>query len=229
MAKQTQGNEGTLTALFFEMENAALGARKIRYEVLAGILQEQKIGLELVEYSRWCLGVPEGWMAGLLKRKGYTAANAAQVIERLKGETLSRLMQKDCVVDEGLAAWLEAAHARKMAVVAVTSLPQEAAEGVAGRLHFDKWGVKVLPGVEGKGYGHAESWVRAATAAGRLPEACLAVTTGAAWAQAALTAGCAVVAVPDEFTAFEDFSCAARVCGSLKELDFEACIRRSNY
>ncbi|MBR6022580.1 MAG: HAD family phosphatase [Kiritimatiellae bacterium] len=230
MAKQAQENEGALTALFFEMENAALGARGIRYEVLAGILKEQKIGLEPVEFSRWCLGMPEAYMAGLLKRKGYTAAAPEQVIERLRGETLSRLMQKDCVIDDGLAGWLDAAAARKMSIVAVTALPQEAADGVAGRLHFEKWGVKVLSGGEGgKGYCHPESWIRAAKAAGRLPQSCLAVATGAGYAQAALTAGCAVVAVPDRFTEFEDFSGAMRVCGSLKELDFAECIRQSNY
>lgn len=228
MAKQTQGNDGMLGALFFEMENAALGARKIRYEVLSGILGEQKIGLEPVEFSRWCLGSPEGYMAGLLKRKGYTAAAPEQVIERLKGETLSRLMQKDCVVDEGLAAWLDAALERKMAMLAVTSLPQEAAEGVAERLHFDKWGVKVQPASDAS-YAYPEAWLRAAASAGRAPQACLAVTTGAAWAQAALTAGCPVVAMPDEFTEFEDFSGALRVCRSLKELDFGECIRLSNY
>ena len=93
MAKQNEQCDGVCGALFFEMENVALGARKIRYEVLAGIFKEQGIGFEPVEYSRWCLGRPEAYMPGLLKRKGYTAAGPEQVIERLRGETLSRLMQ----------------------------------------------------------------------------------------------------------------------------------------
>ena len=33
------------SALLFEMDNVALGARRIRYEVLAGIMKEQ--GIEL--------------------------------------------------------------------------------------------------------------------------------------------------------------------------------------
>lgn len=228
-AKQAEQGEGVLGALFFEMENAALGARRIRYEVLAGIFKEQGIGFEPVEYSRWCLGRPEAYMPGLLKRKEYTAAGPEQVIERLRGETLSRLMQKDCLLDEGLSAWLEQAHEEKAAIAALTSLPQDAAEGVASRLNLEKWGVKVMSAGEGIGYAHPEAWMRAAKSVGRLPQGCLALTTASAFTQAALTAGCAVVAVPDEFTAWEDFSGAEKVLESLKDASFHDCAQQSKY
>jgi len=228
MANHTEHGEGARGALFFEMENVALGARRIRYEVLAGILKEQGIAFEPVEFSRWCLGSPEVYMPGLLTQKGYTAASPEQVVERLRGETLSRLMQKDCLLDEGLAAWLDAAVAAKSAIGALTSLPQDAADGVAARLNFDKWGVRVLSS-EGKGYSHPEAWLRAAKSVGRAPQTCLALTTGSTFSQAALMAGFTVVAVPDEFTEFEDFSGVERVCPSLKGVSYDDCRKQTNY
>lgn len=228
MSNQTERNEGARGALVFEMENAALGARRIRYEVLAGILKEQDIGFEPVEYSRWCLGAPEIYMAAFLAKKGYSATGPEQVIERLRGETLSRLMQKDCMMDEGLEEWLNEAAAGKAAIAALTSLPQDAADSVASRLHLDKWGVRVLSS-EGKGYSHPEAWLRAAKAVGRAPQVCLALTTGATFSQAALMAGFTVVAKPDEFTEFEDFSGVARVCSTLKGVSFDECRRQTNY
>ena len=40
------------SAFFFEMDSVALGARRIRYEVLASILKEQRIELNPVLFSR---------------------------------------------------------------------------------------------------------------------------------------------------------------------------------
>ena len=101
------------SALIFEMDNVALGARRIRYEVLSGILKEQKISLSPILFSRHCLHpAPSVYMPGFLAAMKYTAATPDQVVERLTNETTSRLMQKTTVVSDGLAKWLDAAVAR---------------------------------------------------------------------------------------------------------------------
>ena len=53
--QQTANGVSAKSALIFEMDNIALGARRIRYEVLAGILKEEKIGLSPVQFSRYYL------------------------------------------------------------------------------------------------------------------------------------------------------------------------------
>ena len=213
--------------MIFEMETVALGARRIRYEVLSRILGEQGLSLPEAEFSRFCLGCPKEYMPALLERKGYTAAGPEQVTERLRGETLSRLMQKDCQLDEGLKAWLDAASERGMAIVAASCLPMDAAEGVAERLGFGQWHVQICAGAGmEKGWDTPEGWQHAAQSTGRHASAALAVTTGAAFARAALAAGCHVVAVPDGFTDFEDFGGVDFLAPSLSELKANDCFEQ---
>lgn len=226
MSKKEQ-QETARGVLIFEMETVALGARRIRYEVLSRILGEQGLTLSEAEFSRFCLGCPKAYMPALLERKGYTAAGPEQVTERLRGETLSRLMQKDCQLDAGLKAWLDAASERGMAIVAASCLAADAAEGVAERLGFNQWHVQICAGAGmEKGWDTPEGWQHAAQSTGRHASGALAVTTGAAFARAALAAGCHVVAVPDDFTDFEDFGGVDFLAPSLSELKANDCFEQ---
>lgn len=226
--KEQQAGEAMRGVLVFEMETVALGARRIRYEVLSRILGEQGLTLSEAEFSRFCLGCPKAYMPTLLERKGYTAAGPEQVTERLRGETLSRLMQKDCQMDAGLKAWLDAASARGTAIVAASCLAADEAEAVAERLGFGQWHVAVCSGVGlEKGWDTPEGWQHAAQLTGRHAANALAVTTGAAFARAALAAGCHVTAVPDEFTDFEDFGGVDFLASSLSELKANDCFEQT--
>ena len=207
------------SALIFEMDNVALGARRIRYEVLSGILKEQKISLSPILFSRHCLHpAPSVYMPGFLAAMKYTAATPDQVVERLTNETTSRLMQKTTVVSDGLAKWLDAAVARGAAIACASMLPIASAEAVAAHLNFERWGVKVFSGAPGdKGFPHAENWLRIAKAVARNPKRCLAIVSSMATTKTALAAAMNVVVVTDEFTEYQDFCGANLVCSDLKE------------
>ena len=211
------------SALIFEMDNVALGARRIRYEVLSGILGEQGIELSPVLFSRYCLHpAPSVYMPEFLAAMKYTAAKADQVVERRMGETTSRLMQKTTVVSEGLIRWMDAAIARGAAIACASMLPQASAEAVAQHLHFDRWGVQVysgLPSVDNKGFPRAEHWLKISRVIGRNPKRCLALVSNMATAKTALAAMMNVVAVTDEFTEYQDFCGANLVCADLKDVE----------
>jgi beta-phosphoglucomutase-like phosphatase (HAD superfamily) len=222
MAKKTEPAEGASvkSALIFEMDNVALGARRIRYEVLAGILKEQRIELTPILFSRYCLHpAPSMYMPAFLAAMKYTAAKPEQVVERLMGETTSRLMQKTTLISDGLIKWLDAAIARGAAIACASMLPLASAEGVAAHLGFDRWGVKVFSGAPAdKGFPHAENWLRMAKAIGRNPKRCLAIVSSMATTKTALAAMMHVVVVTDEFTEYQDFCGANLVCSDLKEV-----------
>ncbi len=223
MAKtEEQQAEGasSKSALIFEMDNVALGARRIRYEVLAGILKEQGIGLTPILFSRYCLHpCPSVYMPAFLAAMKYTAATPEQVVERLINETTSRLMQKTTVISDGLIKWMDAAVARGAALACASMLPLASAEGVAAHLGFDRWGVKVFSGSPAdKGFPHAENWLRMAKAIGRNPKRCLAVVSSMSTTKTALAAMMHVAVVTDEFTEFQDFCGANLVCSDLKEV-----------
>lgn len=220
--KEEQPAEGASakSALLFEMDSVALGARRIRYEVLAGILKEQRIELTPILFSRYCLHpAPAHYMPEFLKAMKYTAATPEQVVERLHGETTSRLMQKTTVISDGLIKWMEAAQARGAAIACASALPQASAEGVAAHIGFDRWGVKVYSATPAeKGFPRAEHWLRMAKAVGRNPKRCLTIVSSMATAKSALAAMMNVVAVTDEFTEYQDFCGCNLVCSDLKEV-----------
>lgn len=225
-AKKEEQVEGASarSALIFEMDNVALGARRIRYEVLAGILKEQKIDFSPILFSRYCLHpAPSMYMPAFLAAMKYTAATPEQVVERLIGETTSRLMQKTTLISDGLVKWMDAAVARGAALACVSMLPQASAEGVAAHLNFERWGVKVFSGAPAdKGFPHAENWLRIAKAIGRNPKRCLAVVSSMATTKTALAAMMHVAVVTDEFTEYQDFCGANLICSDLKEVKPDA-------
>ena len=225
--KEEQPAEGASakSALIFEMDNVALGARRIRYDVLAGILKEQRIELTPILFSRYCLHpAPSAYMPAFLKAMKYTASTPEQVVERLVNETTSRLMQKTTVISDGLIKWMDAALARGAAIACPSMLPQASADAVAAHIGFDRWGVKVysgLPSVD-KAFPRAESWLRIAKAIGRNPKRCLTIVSNMATAKTALAAMMNVVVVTDEFTEYQDFCGANLVCSDLKEVKPDA-------
>lgn len=225
-AKKEEQVEGVSarSALLFEMDNVALGARRIRYEVLAGILKEQNIELAPIQFSRYCLHpVPAVYMPEFLAAMKYTASTPEQVIERLVNETTSRLMQKTTVISDGLIKWIEAARSRGAAIACVSMLPLASAEGIAAHLGFDRWGVQIISGSPAdKGFPRAEHWLRMAKAVGRNPKRCLAIVSSMATTKSALAAMMHVVAVTDEFTEYQDFCGANLVCADLKEVKPDA-------
>ena len=210
------------SALLFEMDTVALGARQIRYSVLAGILKEQGITLTPILYSRYCLHpAPAVYMPEFLKAVKYTAASPEEVVERLNGETTSRLMHKSTLISDGLIKWIEAAKARGAAIACVSILPQLAADAVAAHLGFQRWGVEVfsaLPSSTDKGFPRAEHWLRMAKAINRNPKRCLAIVSNMATTKTALAAMMHVAVVTDEFTEYQDFCGANIVCADLKEV-----------
>ena len=222
MAKNEEQVEGASarSAMIFEIDNVALGARRIRYEVLAGILKEQGIGLTPILFSRYCLHpVPSVYMPAFLTAMKYRAATPEQVVERLVGETTSRLMQKSTMVSEGLVKWMTAAQARGAAIACISMLPLASAEGIAAHLNFDRWGVKVFSGsTADKGFPHAENWLRMAKAVGRNPKRCLAIVSSMSSTKTALAAMMHAAVVTDEFTEFQDFCGANLICADLKEI-----------
>ena len=210
------------SALIFEMDTVALGARRIRYDALKNILGEQGIELTPVLFSRYCLHpAPSVYMPEFLKAMKYTAKTPEQVVERLMNETTSGLMQKTTLVSDGLIKWMEAAIARGAMIACVSMLSQESAEAVAEHLGFNRWDVRVfsaLPSAVDRGFPRAEHWVRMAQAIGRNPKRCLAVVSNNATTKTALAAMMHVVVVTDEFTEYQDFCGANLVCSDLKEV-----------
>ena len=206
------------SALFFELDSVALGARRIRCEVLAGILREQGVELDEITFAKHALHLDASlsFLPAFLESLGY-AGSADQVLQRLLGETTSRLMQKDAGVNPALVPWLDAARARNATVCAVSLLPT--ADEIAKHVGLERWNASLfVPAAIDKPYPHADYWLRAVKSIGKIPLNCLAIVSSAESAKVALSVGMNVVAVPDSFTSFQDFSGVNYLCNSLSDL-----------
>jgi beta-phosphoglucomutase-like phosphatase (HAD superfamily) len=206
------------SALIFEFDDLALGARAIRYEILKGIFGEQGIAFPEPLFLRNCLAtLPNAFIPSLVEALQYTSATPEQVAKRLVGETTSRLMQKDASIRADLIPWLDAAASRNFAVVGVSILPS--AESIAQHLDFARWNTRlVIATPNDKSLQQTDLWLRAAKTAERNPKNCLAIVSSAESAKGALAAGMNAIAVPDAFTDFQDFGGANAVCESLKDI-----------
>ena len=226
MSKEVETKEGVSakSALIVELDDVALGARRIRYDVLTGIFKEQKIEFTPVMFSRYCLKAsPTLYMPALLAAMKYTVATPEQVTERLLGETTSQLMQKDVQVNPGLVKWLNVAKQRGAAIGAVSMLPQATADAVADHAGFTQWNTKVYaPSAPEKDFPNVDQWGRMVQGLGRVPRSSLAIVSSMAFAKSALAAGLTVAVVTDEFTEFQDFGGASLVTADLSEVKPDA-------
>lgn len=207
------------SALFFELDSVALGARRIQYDILAGILREQNIELGEIAFCKHALHLDASlsFIPSLLDALGYNDHSPEQVVQRLLGETTSRLMQKDADVNPALVPWLDAARARSATVCAVSLLPT--ADDIAKHVRLERWNASLfVPAAIDKPYPHVDYWLRAVKSIGKKALNCLAIVSSAESAKVALSVGMNVLAVPDSFTEFQDFSGVNYLCSSLSDL-----------
>lgn len=211
----------TFEGLFFEMDNVALSGRRARYEVLKSILAERRITLEPVMFSRYCLhSSPAHFMGNFLKNMNYTGATAEEVIERLYREVADLLMRGPAPVNPGLVKFMDKAVSMGADIGGISMLPPASAEAISEKLNLNKWNVKlvVFQQVE-KNFPSADNWLKLGKTLNKNPRRCLAITSSMASSKSALAAGLKCIAVPDEFTAFQDFSGVNQVAENLADVN----------
>lgn len=102
---------------------------------------------------------------------------------------------------------VKAATRSGIAVGAVSGLREETVTRMADKLQLRDIGVKVLScHDEEKVFPSPDAWLALARALSARSSRCLALATSSVAARSALSAGMRVVALPDSFTSFQDFS-----------------------
>ncbi|NLB64899.1 MAG: hypothetical protein GX803_00295 [Lentisphaerae bacterium] len=211
------------SAFIFELDNLALGLRRVRFETLAGILKEQSIELLPAHFSRHCLHPsPMNYMEGFLKAMNAKKLKPEKVVERLMAAQAAHVEKATPLKGGGLVKWMDAALARGAGLACVSMQPQEVANEAAAKLELERWNVQVfsaLPMASEKKYPRADHWLRMAKALDRHAKRCLVAVTSMTTAKTALAAMMNVLAVPDEFTEYQDFCGANLVCADLQKVN----------
>lgn len=210
----------TTHALIFELEYVAARTRSVEFTALTSAMKTKGLELTPVLFSRSGMSP--------LHRQAVTdillqAGKKADAIEKAVAEvdrTVASYCENEAELDEGLAKLIKATQDRGIPVVAFTALPVVVAKKLMAKLGLDALGVELLIPEEVKGsFPRADDWLKMLKQCNKEGVTLVAVVSSQVACKGALTAGAACIAVPDEFTAFQDFSGAKVVVDSLSEIN----------
>ncbi|NQT94351.1 MAG: hypothetical protein HQ559_16450 [Lentisphaerae bacterium] len=222
MAEQTEvGQEATVrkAAVFFELEYVAVPGRRIMFDVLKSVLADKGAEITPILFSRHCLHAPIATsLTELLKAVGKTRLSAKKLASDIAEGIRLSLADGGTKLNPGLARLLAAANERGMSAGALSGLNSSAATEMSGNLGLLDLGVIVLSDcVEDRVFPTRDSWLKLAGETKTGPLNCLAVASSAVGCRSAVSAGMKCVAVPDQYTEFQDFGGADHVTAELDD------------
>lgn len=199
--------DGSLAALLFELDGAALGTRKVVHDAAASVLRKAKSELTPALFARHGItGSPQAVARDLAEHAG-AASLSAQDLSQVLTDKLSAFLASDqAALTSGLDKLIKAAAHRGIPAAALTALPEDMARAVMDRLGLTERGVRLFAFKDDeKPFPRAEAWLKAAKGLGKTPRFCVAITSNQASCKSALSAGLRCVAVPDTYTGHHDF------------------------
>lgn len=214
-SKNKQGGNAT-HALIFELEYVATNIRPSVFSALKSALTPKGVELTEVMYVRSGMScLPRVVITDILEAVG----KKADAIERATAElnnTVQAFCEKEAVLDKGLEALIIEATKRGVPVLTFTALPEEVARPLMDKLGLNDLGVElIIPDEVKPGFPRADSWLKMLKKCDKERATLVAVVSSQAACKGALTVGAACIAVPDQFTDFQDFSGAKLVLDSL--------------
>lgn len=205
---ETRGSLRSPYAVLYELEGVAVQARRAEYEALSSVLGDQKLDLSMSAYVRHCLNrAPAAYLPDLLEALGAKKGASNELVEEIQNGVTMYLSSSETEINPHVKQVLEAAVERHMDLAALTAMKEAVARGLLSRwggmyertkVHAFEPGTKPFP--------RADVWIKLAKALMRTPRQCVVLVGSQFSAKAALSSGMRCIAVPDEFTAFQDFS-----------------------
>lgn len=205
--------------IFFELETLAVRGRKTIYEVFKKVLAERDAELTPILFSRYCLATsPRRHLAELMDALGKGRFSADKILEEFRAGVLEAFAAKKTGPDAALMRLLQDVPRNYVACGAISGLPLEEAEILATHLGLAELGVQLQTlSFLDHDYPSTDVWVRSARQAGVPTGFALALVSSALSCKTALAAGMHCVAIPDEYTAFQDYSGADAIMEKIDE------------
>jgi beta-phosphoglucomutase-like phosphatase (HAD superfamily) len=206
-------------AVLFQLEDVAVNGRNIAYEILKKTLSEQKIDFPLPIFSRYCVdSTPQAYIPALMEPLGIRKVSAEQLVEHV---TLAISEQAASVgkLNAALGKILQTARERNFALGVISTWTEETGQALLAKLGLNALGVRLFSFKDvNKVFPSADIWLKTAKAMNIKPRRCLSVCGNMAACKSAISADLRCLAVPDEFTSFQDYSGADLVLETLDEM-----------
>ena len=208
-------------AFLFELETLAVAGRNAAYEVLSSLLTGKKVELSQTLFARFGLHPsPAHYLPGLLSAAGAGKLSVDKLAREVESGMALYFSSNEAVLNTGFDQLLSAMLDKDISAGALSSLPEEQGAALMKKLGLDERGVELFSCDAGKHvFPRADTWMKVVKSSGRSPRNCLALVSSHDSCKSALSAGIHCVAMPDAFTAFEDFGGADLVADSYGDLD----------
>lgn len=217
-----KGEQATL-ALMIELDNVAIQGRRIMFDVLKKLMAERDAELTPVQYMRYCLGCcPRVFLPKLLQAMDKKRLSPEKVaVDLIKGFS-DAVANKKLEIPKPLMKLITKLHDKGLAVGALSALPEEIAAPLLVKLGLDELSAQLVCVQAVTEFPSADSWLRLAKKLGVPRARCTALVSSGHAAMSALSGGMRCVALPDEFTSFQDFGGADLVIGEISDHDINA-------
>lgn len=208
-----------LCAAIFDMDGLMVDTERLHHESFSAVLEQY--GVRPVPNKQGIIhisGVSAETNWNYFKRQyGFEADN--EELSKRKSEIHVAWLRKDVVAMPGLLPLLRTLHAHKIKISVASSSIREHIAIVIDKLRVAHYFDAIVSGEDvACGKPAPDIFLRAADQLGITPDECVVFEDASNGARAAAAAGMHVIAVPNVFTANEDFSVADKVIGSLEEV-----------
>jgi len=219
---ETQTENTPDTAFVFEFDHMVGQIREAAFEVLKSIFDD--VDLTPVHMSRFCLTEGPHKTIDLLQTGlGVKKGQPKKVSEELVSGIKMHLESGNVQVSDELRDVVVQARERNMRVIGLTAIPIQARDALAEKLDLSGLGIDLFAyGTDLEPAPRADSWLKLIKEYEIRGPQSISLTTSMQAAKSSLTAAIPSVAVPDRFTAFQDFGGCQDVVESLKDVKLDA-------
>lgn len=205
-------------ALIFELEYVAAKTRAVEFEAIKSAAATKGVEVTPVMFSRSGMSPQHrAAITNVLKQAGKKTDAIEKAVTELD-KTVAEYCTNKAELDKGLEKLIKATQERNIPVLAFTALPKDLAQKLMTRLGLDAMGVELIIPEEVKdSFPRADDWLKMLKQTNKEKATLVAVVSSQVACKGALTAGAACIAVPDDYTAFQDFSGAKLVLDALSD------------
>jgi beta-phosphoglucomutase-like phosphatase (HAD superfamily) len=205
--------------LFFELETFATTGRDAMFDVLKKVMKSKDMDVTQTLFAKCGLTArPAAAIQAMIDDSGRNLTTGDQLAEQAEA-ALKKFFADEAELNPALPALIKAAQDQKIEVVALSPWGEDQAAALMKKLGLDEMGVDLVAlDCQEAVFPRADHWLRFLKQREQDTIPVIALVTSAGACRGAMTAGATCVAIPDAYTAFEDFSGAKIILDSLDEM-----------
>jgi beta-phosphoglucomutase-like phosphatase (HAD superfamily) len=206
-------------AVLFQMEDVAVNGRKIAYETLKKTLGEQEIDFPISLFSRYCVdSTPQGYIPAMMEALGIGKVSVENLVENVARAIVDQALSAG-KLNAGMGKILQIARERNFVIGIISTWTEETGQALLTKMGLNELGTRLFSFKDvNKIFPSADIWLKTAKAINIKPRRCLVIGGNMVACKSAMSADLRCLAVPDDFTSFQDYSGADLVLENLDEM-----------